>query len=147
MLAIDTNILAYAAFAGADDRKIVAIEVIAAAALAEAVLPMQVLVEFANASLRRRQLTIAEARRRIEEWAMVFPVAAVRPGDVLAALDLVASRQLSYFDALIIATSRHAGATILVTEDMQDGAEFDGLTILNPFMPANRAALAKRLGL
>ncbi len=146
MIAIDTNVLAYAAFPRADDRKARAIQVIAEAALADAVLPMQVLVEFANAALKRNQLSAVDTRRRIAEWSVVFPVVATAPEDVLAALDLVTARRMSYFDALIVATARRAGATILLTEDMQDGADFDGLVILDPFAAGNAAFLAERLG-
>ena len=145
MIAIDTNVLAYAAFANADARKAIAMQLVVAAAFVDAIIPIQVLIEFANASLRRRQLPVAEVQRRITEWSTVFPVVTSVPEDVIAALVLVENRQLSYFDALIIATSRRAGATTLLTEDMQDGAEIDGLHILNPFAPANRAPVAALL--
>ena len=92
MFAIDTNILAYAAFDSADARKRVAMALVAA-----------------------------------------------------AALDLVTARQLSWFDALIIATSRRAGATALLTEDMHDGADFDGLRIINPFALHNAPAITALL--
>ena len=145
MIAIDTNVLAYAAFAQADDRKAVAVRIIADAALGDAILPMQVLVEFANASLKRSHLSIADTRRRIAEWSMIFPVIATVPDDVRAALDLVAARRMSYFDALIIATARRAGASVLLTEDMHDGLDLDGLTILNPFAAGNAARLVDLL--
>jgi predicted nucleic acid-binding protein len=147
VFAIDTNVLAYAAFAQTDDRKALAGRIIAEAALGDAFLPMQVLVEFANASLKRSQLSVADTRQRIAEWSAAFPVIATVPGDVLAALDLVAARRLSYFDALIIATARRAGATVLLTEDMHDGLDLDGLTILNPFAASNAARLADLLTL
>ena len=36
------------------------------------------------------------------------------------------------FDALLLATAREAGCTVLLSEDMQDGAEFDGVVVRNP---------------
>lgn len=145
MLAIDTNVLAYAAFANADERKAIALQVVVGAAFVDTIIPIQVLIEFANASLRRGQLPVAAVQRRISEWSTVFPVVTTQPEDVIAALLLVENQKLSYFDALIIATARRAGATTLLTEDMQDGALIDGLHILNPFVPANRATVAALL--
>jgi predicted nucleic acid-binding protein len=141
VIAIDTNVLAYAAFAQADERKTVAVRIIADAALGDAILPMQVLVEFANAARKRSQLPVADTGQLIAEWSAIFPVIASVPGDVLAALDLVAARRMSYFDALIIATARRAGAGVRLTEDMHDGLDLDGLTILNPFAAGNASRL------
>ena len=40
---------------------------------------------------------------------------------------------VSFRDALIIEAAVASGATILYTEDLQDGLEVEGLTIRNPF--------------
>lgn len=40
--------------------------------------------------------------------------------------------RLSWWDALIVATAQAAGAEILLSEDMQDGQDFDGLRVTNP---------------
>lgn len=145
MIALDTNILAYAAFAAADMRKDRAIEVVARAAATDGILPTQVLVEFGNASLKRRQISADEAQRRVAEWVAVFRTAETRPSDVLTALELVRTARLAYFDALIIAVAAAAGATALLTEDMQDGAAIAGLRVINPFNSANDAAITALL--
>ena len=38
-----------------------------------------------------------------------------------------------------------AGVTVLLTEDLQDGREIDGLRIANPFNPENLAMVAELL--
>ena len=38
-----------------------------------------------------------------------------------------------------LAAARRAGATILLSEDMQDGLEVDGLRVVNPFVAGNDA--------
>ena len=41
--------------------------------------------------------------------------------------------QLSWWDALIVASALAQNCRVLFTEDLQDGLEIDGLRILNPF--------------
>lgn len=39
----------------------------------------------------------------------------------------------SWWDSLIIASAHHQGCRWLLTEDLQDGQDIDGLTVVNPF--------------
>lgn len=41
--------------------------------------------------------------------------------------------QVSFWDALIIAAAAASGASMLLTEDLQEGAEIEGVLIVNPF--------------
>jgi predicted nucleic acid-binding protein len=41
---------------------------------------------------------------------------------------------MSFWDALIVEAASRAGATRLVTEDLQGGRELDGVRIENPFL-------------
>ncbi|AYY12607.1 PIN domain-containing protein [Actinobacteria bacterium YIM 96077] len=41
--------------------------------------------------------------------------------------------QLSHWDALMLAAARQSACTRLVTEDLADGAVYDGVTVENPF--------------
>lgn len=41
--------------------------------------------------------------------------------------------RLSFWDALIVAAAVTARASVLLTEDLQEGAEFDGVLVVNPF--------------
>ena len=40
---------------------------------------------------------------------------------------------LSFWDAMIWAVAKEAGATVLLTEDLQTGRELGGVTFLSPF--------------
>ena len=40
---------------------------------------------------------------------------------------------LSFWDALIVEAARRAGARRLLSEDLQDGRDFDGTVVENPF--------------
>ena len=41
--------------------------------------------------------------------------------------------QLSWWDALIVAAAQRANCRWLLSEDLQDGQDFDGVTVANPF--------------
>ena len=47
----------------------------------------------------------------------------------------MAAGRLSYWDALMLASAAEVGCTIMLSEDMQDGATLLGLEIVNPFGP------------
>lgn len=42
--------------------------------------------------------------------------------------------KLSWWDCLIVASAQQQGCSILYTEDLQNGAMFDGLRVSNPFV-------------
>ena len=48
-------------------------------------------------------------------------------------IDIKMRHQLSFWDSLILCAAKRANASILYTEDLQDGAKLLGLTVQNPF--------------
>jgi predicted nucleic acid-binding protein len=40
--------------------------------------------------------------------------------------------RISFWDSLVVAAAQRAGCRIL-TEDLQDGQDFDGVIVVNPF--------------
>jgi len=50
------------------------------------------------------------------------------------ALDWTTAGRLSYWDGLLRATVGRSGCTVLLSEDMQDGATIAGVTVRNPFV-------------
>ena len=52
---------------------------------------------------------------------------------IIAATELEERYPLSFWDALIVEAARRAGATRLVTEDLQGGSIIAGVQIENPF--------------
>jgi predicted nucleic acid-binding protein len=45
-------------------------------------------------------------------------------------------------EAVIMAASARAGCRLLLSEDLQDGFTWSGLTVTNPFSPAPHVLLA-----
>ncbi len=49
--------------------------------------------------------------------------------------------QLSYWDSLVVAAAKTAACGFLLTEDLQDGHELDGVEVVNPFLRGVRSVL------
>lgn len=136
-IALDTNVLAY--LAGVD-RSIGYAEKVDQARdilrrLADAatfIAPVQALGEL-FVVLSRAGTPARDARSILLEFRHAFEVADSAATTLDAALDLVVDHRLQYWDSLILSASVDAGATLLLSEDMQDGFVWRGLTVVNPF--------------
>jgi len=96
------------------------------------VVSLQVLQEyFANAT-RKLHVDTRIARRKVELFAE-FDVAVPQVPDILAAIDLHRLHGFSFWDALVVRTAQQSGCTVLLSEDLQDGREIDGVRVVNPF--------------
>ncbi len=52
---------------------------------------------------------------------------------ILAAIDLHRLHKLSFWDALILRSARSAGCSVVFSEDMKHGQNYEGVVIENPF--------------
>ncbi len=60
-------------------------------------------------------------------------------------MDLSAEHRLSFWDALIFSVAAEAGCRLLLTEDLQDGFTWRGVTAVNPFAEKRHPLLATAL--
>ncbi len=131
---LDTNVLVYADAVDEPTRQRRAIELIKQhRATGEAVLCTQVLQEFVNVALRKLGLPAPLIRERLAFYRR-FEVAITTPDLIAGALDLHVLHALSFYDALIIQAALASGCRRVLTEDMQNGARFGGVQIVNPFL-------------
>jgi len=63
------------------------------------------------------------------------PTVATDAALVLDALRLADRYRISYWDAAIIAAARNLGAGTLYSEDLSHGQDYDGVRVVNPFLP------------
>lgn len=54
--------------------------------------------------------------------------------DLKASVKLARGNSLAFYDALIVAAAADAGCPVLLSEDLQHGRKFGGVTIQNPFL-------------
>ncbi len=147
MIAFDTNILVYAEVPNSGDpRHRQAANLLSKAGLTGGVLPIQVLGEFLQVCRRKKILDVDLASAKVETFSTVFEIASTEVDDLLAAQQLLKRFNLQFFDALIVTIAIRAGATLMISEDMHDGLDIDGLRIVNPFVAANDTMLADYFG-
>jgi predicted nucleic acid-binding protein len=125
----DTNILVYA-FASDDPRSVRAESLIAQGG----VIGVQVLNEFTNVTRRKLRWQWDQIEAALAVLEELFgPVAPLTTLIHARAVVLARERQLSFYDALIVAAAQDAGCQLLFSEDLQHGQRFATLTVANPF--------------
>ena len=131
---VDANILIYAYDADAGSKRT------AAAALLEdlwaqrsGVLSTQVLHEFYVNVTRKIAVPLSKSSARAVVDAYAPWCVNTTPAETSAAFRIEDEAQISFWDALIVAAARKAGAVRIVSEDLNAGQTIAGLRIENPF--------------
>ncbi|GIX28761.1 MAG: DNA-binding protein [Burkholderiales bacterium] len=147
---LDTNVFVYQ-LERSDARKADIAERLIAEGIAQssACISYHVVQELLNIVLRKARVKLApdDARRYLQ--GVLAPLYQVQPSLRLyhAALDLHARYRFGFHDSLIVAAALEAGCKRLYSEDLQDGQNIGGLTIVNPFArrsPELRKAKSRR---
>lgn len=136
MIALDTNVLIYAL--GDHPFGEIARGLVVQAPLHGGCLPVHVLSEFASVCRKKALVEVTEIEAHLNDLSASFRVAPVTVEHVVSGLAIAERYRLQFFDALICASARDYGARTILTEDMHDGLKVGALTIVNPFVEANR---------
>ena len=139
MNAVDTNVFVYALDADEPVKQAKALDLFQRLTLgaSSTVLPWQVAAELLS-NLRKREaagkIVASDIEPRFRKFLAMFPL--VVPSDRMFAayFDLYVRFSLSHWDCLLLAACKEAGVTTLYSEDMDAGTDFDGLTVVNPFV-------------
>ena len=143
--ALDTNILAYAEGVNGAPMKRAALGLIERLPQESVVVPVQVLGELFQILVRKAGRSPADAQSAILGWRDAFALVETSPSVILAAADL-ATRQFGIWDAVILSAAAEADCRLLLSEDMQDGFIWRGVTIVNPFSRPTHPLLDALLG-
>lgn len=135
---LDTNVLVYAFDDSSVAKQTLARELIASLARDDrALVSTQVLQEFYAVVTRKLQTPIPEdVAQEAVETLLVLPIVQVTPSLVLDGIRRSRVDQLAIWDALIVEAALAGGASVLYSEDLQDGREFGDLRVVNPFRSA-----------
>lgn len=145
-VAFDTNILAYAEGINGIEKRDVVLEMVRNLPQEAAVIPVQVLGELFNVLTRKAGRSRAEAREALLGWRDTFPVVETAPEVMLAAADLATDHHFSIWDSVILSVSSQAGCRLLLSEDLQGGFTWGGVTVANPFASPRHTLLESLLG-
>jgi len=131
--ALDTNILAYAEGVGDQARCTAAFALIEQLPPDLTLLPAQTLGELYRVLTGKAKRPAGLAREAILGWADSFNVADSSWGAFQAALDLSVDHGLQIWDALILSVAAENRCRLLLSEDLQSGFTWRGVTVVNPF--------------
>lgn len=131
---VDTNVLLYSASTAREEKtkKEIAVALLEGDDLA---LSVQVLQEFyvqATRSSKSGRLSHDEASSLVEAFAR-FRVQETTLALVRASLDARERFGISYWDAAIVEAARSLGCKTVLSEDLNDGQDYDGVRVENPF--------------
>jgi predicted nucleic acid-binding protein len=131
---VDTNVLLYAVSTAPDERPKKE-QALAILDHEDLVLSVQVLQAFYVQTTHRARddrLTHEQAVALVESW-LRFRIEENSVALLRNALVTAARWTISYWDAAIVEAARAAGCATLLSEDLQDGMDFAGVRVVNPF--------------
>lgn len=134
----DTNVLVYMFDEGAPEKRDLARQCFRTAVSdGSFVVSTQVLQEFHIAVTRKLQTPVPPetSEAALEEFSRLA-VVLVDTTMIVAAARTSRLHTVSFWDALIVEAAQAAGASELLTEDLQDGRRFGSLVLTNPFRGA-----------
>jgi len=130
---VDTNILVYAHDRDAGEKHETAKRLVAGF-WREAKWPalsVQVLQEL-YVNLYRKGVSLVEAKEAVSDYA-AWQVVENTVSLLEAGIDEMRRWQLSFWDSLIVAAARQAGASVIYSEDMSADQDYAGIRVENPF--------------
>jgi predicted nucleic acid-binding protein len=145
-IALDTNFLAYAEGVGDEVRWRASRKLLEPLLACEVMLPAQTLGELFRVLTGKRGLAATQARDAVLSWSDAYEVCDSTRAAFLSAMDLCADHGLQIWDALIVSVAVEAGCRLLLSEDMQHGFTWRGLTIVSPYVEPMHPLLAAALG-
>lgn len=131
---LDTNVLFYSIDPADRERHSQAKALIERAVLeVDCVVTLQSFSEFYAATTRKGAMPPEDAREQIADWQLLFPTLYPSPGCLERAIRAVLEHNLSFWDSMLWSVAKEGGVTVLLTEDLQDGRELEGVVFRNPF--------------
>lgn len=132
-VALDTNILAYAEGVGDSVRCADAIRLIERLPVELVLLPAQTLGELFRVLVGKAKREAKRTHEAILAWADTYEVADSSWSAFQAAIDLAIDHRMQIWDALIMAVAAENHCRLLLSEDLQNGFIWRGVTVINPF--------------
>jgi len=131
---IDTNLLYYAHDRSARSKRETAASLIEKLdAERRGALSIQVLQELSVTILSKGPKDVQDELEEILEDLSDWTVYSPGPADVIEALRTSRRFKIAFWDAMIVQAAIGTGARILWSEDLNDGQEYGGVIVRNPF--------------
>jgi predicted nucleic acid-binding protein len=108
-------------------------------------LAVQTVAEAHQVLIRKHHLNTREAQSRVQFWRPFSDLVPTDEAVFDAALELASNHHFQIYDAIILAAAVQVRCDLLLSEDMQDGFAWRGVTIANPFAATLEPRLARLL--
>jgi predicted nucleic acid-binding protein len=145
-VAVDTNVLVYAEGLNGASKKTMALELLEALPPESTFLPVQTLGELFHVLVHKAGRSRGEAGAAILSWGDAFPLVESTADVLLSAADLAGAHRLGIWDAVILSAAADARCRLLLSEDLQEGFTWRGVTVTNPFGPSRHPMLEALIG-
>ena len=131
---LDTNVLVYAYQFTDPEKQRVAQDLVRRAVVGKFTISSQVLSEFASTLLHKFSPP-ASAQAVIALLDRLSPIKLIAPdGDLIRrAVEAHVSYGLHFYDGMIIAAAERGGCERILSEDLNAGQKYFGITVTNPF--------------
>jgi predicted nucleic acid-binding protein len=132
---LDTNVLVYALDVADPRKHRIARPFLSKAVVGEFVTSTQVLAELANSLLQKFQSKFT-ADDVLTILGSLKPIPLVKPDVdmVCRAVAAHAAYGIHFYDGMIVAAAERAGSEKIMSEDLNAGQEYFGVTVVNPFV-------------
>lgn len=132
-IAIDTNVLAYAEGVNGLQNRDAAVHLMQSLPPESTLIPVQALGELFNVLVRRAGWPRPKANAAVTSWGDAFPLIETSNDVLLSATDLAHVHQMGIWDAVMLSAAADARCRLFLSEDLQDGFTWRGVTVANPF--------------
>jgi predicted nucleic acid-binding protein len=145
-VALDSNILVYLEGVNGAERKRAAVEIVRRLPPSDIILPVQVLGELFYVLSRKARWSPDRVKTAVLSWKDSFSLVETSASVLLTAIDLAVDHQIGIWDAVILGAAAEGGCRLLLSEDLQDGFTWGGVTVVNPFAAKKHELLIEALG-
>jgi len=132
-IALDTNILVYAEGINDLARRDVARDVLYRLPPVDVCVAIQALGELYHVLTRKARRSATAVRADVIGWRDAFNTIETSDEALMSAMDLSMTHQFTIWDSIMVACAAEADCRLLLSEDLQDGFIWRGVTVTNPF--------------
>ncbi len=133
LCALDSNVMIYAEGHLDDPRNSSAQNILKVVPSSDFVIPVQAIAETTNWLIRKAKRSKPFAAQRAAYWLERYQIQSTTEDVLASAFELIAAHHFQVFDAIILSAAAVAGTDVLLSEDLQHGFQWKGVTIINPF--------------
>ncbi len=145
-IALDTNVLVYAEGVNGAPRRKTALKIIELLPPETTFVPVQVLGELFHVLVRKARWEPKEALKGILSWQDTFTLIETSSSVLFMAYELSVRHDIHIWDAIVLSAAASANCRLLLSEDLQTGFTWSGVTVANPFAEPKHALLAGLFG-